>query len=96
MKKTMDQKIYEQFVFGKLALKQLGTVKPNFRLYEARMLPLHATDWTEMVVTGAEFAETQPGPSKRKHFELIPGTERTVRVSRSDIEANNESELDVA
>ena len=91
----MERKIYEQFVFGRLALEQLGTVKPNFRLYEARMVPQQPSEWTAMVVTGAEFSEKKSGPDRKTHYELIPGTERTVRVSRKDIEAKNETGMDV-
>ncbi|RGE41362.1 hypothetical protein DZC30_18815 [Comamonas testosteroni] len=92
---SMDAKIYENYVFGKLALKQLGTVSENFRLFEARMSPQAPQEWTEMVVTGAEFDRATSGENKGKLMDLIHGTERTVRVSRKDIQASSGSETDL-
>lgn len=92
----MDQKIYENFVFGKLAMKMLGPVPENFRLFEAGMHPQPPEEWASMKVTGAEFKAAKSGPNKGKLVEIIAGTERTVYVPRADIQACNESELDVA
>ena len=92
---SMDTKIYENYVFGKLALEQMGPVSENFRLYEAGMSPQSPAEWTDMVVTGAEFSRATTGGNKGKLTILIPGTERTVRVSRKDIQAHSDSELDL-
>ena len=91
----MDAKIYENYVFGKLALKLIGPVSKNFRLYEAGMSPQAPEEWTEMVVTGAEFAPATSGGNKGKLTYIIPGTERTVRVPRKDIQAHSDSEMDL-
>ena len=82
----MTKDVFAEHTFGKLALKKMGQVPGNFRLYIAGMYPEPPKEWQSMKVTGAEFREAKKGPSKGKLAVLIPGTQRTVHVPRLEIE----------
>lgn len=75
----MTEKIFESFGFGQAALKALGQVPENFRLYDAAW----SNDRSSMTVTGAEFArdDRQGG----QLCILQPSTTRTVIISAEDI-----------
>ncbi len=65
--------------FGRAALKKMGDVPSNFRIYDA--------GWSEegsavMEVKGAEFRKT--GKRYGDVYKLVPGTGKTVTVSRSE------------
>lgn len=50
---TVD--IFAQHPFGKAALKKMGAVPENFRLYCAGWIGENPEEWKCMDVTGAEF-----------------------------------------
>lgn len=75
--------------FGQLALQKLAPVPENFRLYAAGWLGQRPEDFTVMEVTGAQFRAALRGPNKGKLSILIPGTKRTVYVTRAEIEAHH-------
>ncbi len=86
MSADMRVGLFEETVFGQLALKKLGKVPENFRLYVAGISPQPPKAWTHMAVTGAEFRESKSGPNKGKLNIMVPGTSRTVRVPRSELQ----------
>ena len=81
---TID--IFAQHPFGKAALKKMGTVPENFRLYCAGWIGAKPEDWKCMDVTGAEFRSPTRGPNKGKLTIKIPGTQRKVRVTRAEMQ----------
>ena len=81
---TID--IFAMHPYGKAALKKMGDVPENFRLYCAGWIGSKPEDWKEMDVTGAEFRVAKRGPNKGKLSILIPGTQRKVRVNRKEME----------
>lgn len=82
----MRNGIFEAMPFGQLALEKLGAVPDNFRLYVAGIKPEPPKEMTHMEITGAQFRESKSGPNMGKLNILMPGTRRTVRVTRSEIE----------
>lgn len=77
--------LFAQQSFGKAALKKLGPVADNFRLFSAGWL----TDTTEnsdvMQVKGAEFRAAKTGPNKGELSIMIKGSERMVYVSKLEM-----------
>ena len=82
--KTVD--IFAQHPFGKAALKKMGAVPENFRLYCAGWIGENPEEWKCMDATGAEFRRAARGPNKGKLSIKIPGTERKVRVTRAEMQ----------
>jgi len=78
----MTQKIFEVRPYGKAALKKIGPVAENFRLFEASWLK----DGVTMRVCGAEFREAKRGPNIGRLSIMVPNTTKTVYVTRSEIE----------
>lgn len=81
----LDEDIFAQQPYGKAALQKLGPVAENFRLYSAGWLGEKPKDWDTMEIKGAEFRAAKSGPNKGKLVIEIPGTRRTVYVSRSEM-----------
>ena len=81
---TID--IFAQHPYGKAALKKMGDVPENFRLYIAGWVGAKPEDWKCMDVTGAEFRHAARGPNKGKLSIMIPGSQRKVRITRAEIE----------
>lgn len=81
---TVD--LFAEVAFGKAALAKLVPVDPNFRLYCAG----HADAKGTMRVTGAIFAHGKRGMYKGVLSVLIKGTEQTVYVTRSEIDAHEQ------
>lgn len=82
---ALDEDIFAQQPYGKAALKKLGPVAENFRLYSAGWLGEQPKDWDTMEIKGAEFRAAKSGPNKGKLVIEIPGTRRTVYVSRAEM-----------
>jgi hypothetical protein len=89
----MDMQIdlFAQQAYGRAALKKMGAVPENFRLYVAGWLgaPLEKAD--TMKVTGCEFRVAKKGPNAGKLCMMVPGTGRTVYVNRTEIMAEVEA-----
>lgn len=84
MSLNMDDRTWEEHGFGKAALKKLGEVPENFRLYAAAWLG-EFPNCHGMQVTGAEFQRMK---RKTTHGKKIKGTERSVYVSKAEIQEN--------
>lgn len=67
---TVD--IFAQHPFGKAALKKMGAVPENFRLYCAGWIGENPEEWKCMDVTGAEFRRPTRGPNKGKLADQNP------------------------
>lgn len=83
----MEQDIFAEQTYGKAALSKLAPVSKNFRLYYAGWLGKRPEDWKEMEVKGAEFRIAKSGPNKGKLSILVPGTRRSVRVTKAEMQA---------
>lgn len=77
--------IFGKQSFGKAALKKLGPVPENFRLYSAGWLGKKPEDWVEMRVTGCELRHAKKGVNAGKLCIPIPGTKRSVLVTKAEI-----------
>ena len=83
MSLNMDDMLWHDFEFGKAALKKLGEVPENFRLFRAGWVG-EFPNCHGMQVTGAEFQRMKRKTTLGKK---IKGTERSVYVSKAEIEA---------
>lgn len=86
-----DEDIFANTGFGKAALKKMGTVPENFRLYFAGWIGAKPKDWTHMRVSGRVFRAVTKGPRAGRFDIPVPGTIVSVIVSREEILAANES-----
>lgn len=75
--------------FGRAALRKLGPVPANFRIYSAGWIEKQAKDWRSMKVAGAEFRVAKRGKNVGKLVVLLPGTVRTVVVTKEEIQAED-------
>lgn len=76
-----DEDLFESTSFGKAALKKLGTVPENFRLYSAGWLGKKPEDWKEMRVQGRVFRASRDG-----RLDIpVPRTIRSVIVTRDEM-----------
>lgn len=83
---NMNEDVFADMTFGKLALQKLAPVDPNFRLYKAGWLgDPPARDVME--VTGAVFREALRGPNKGQLSIVVPDTSRTVYVTAQEMAA---------
>ena len=82
----MEKDVFAHTVFGKLALKKMQPVPENFRLFEAGWLGEQPKDWEVMEVKGAEFRRAKSGPRKGRLAIKIRGTERTVYLTKDQIQ----------
>jgi hypothetical protein len=83
----MEECIFEELPFGKAALKILGNVSENFRLYSAEWLGDNPDEFKVMKVTGCEFRRAMSGKRKGKLVISIPGTIRSAYVTVDQIDA---------
>lgn len=83
----MREGIYEKLDFGQLALMKLGEIPENFRLYVAGIKPEPPQEWTHMEVAGAEFREPKSGPNKGKLCIMVPGSRRSLKLMRDELES---------
>lgn len=77
--------------YGRAALKKLGAVPENFRIYAAGWLGQKPDDWLAMKVSGAEFRVAKKGKNVGKLSVMIPGTVRHVIVTKEEISAAAEA-----
>ena len=81
----MTNKLFEKQPFGKLAIKKLGDVPENFRLYHAEWIG------SNMRITGAEFRHAKRGHEKGMLSVKVPNTKHTVYVSATEIKQFEEN-----
>ena len=94
MPADMTEKIFETTKFGQAALQKLNHVTNSFRLFDAGWLETKPEDFNIMKVTGAEFRVAKFGKNKGKMTIIVPGTKRTVYVTKAEIQillTNNSS-----
>lgn len=77
----MRDDIFARSPFGQAALKKMGKMPDDFRLYFAGWLGDSAT----MEVRGATFREAKKGPNKGKMCIKLPNSDRTVYVTRAEM-----------
>ena len=82
----MEKDPFADLAFGKAALKKLGPVSENFRLYSAGWLGTYP-DFHSMRVTGAEFRKAKRGRNVGKLCILKTGTSRSTIVTKTEINA---------
>lgn len=80
---SQDEDIFASTSFGKAALKKLGAVPENFRLYSAGWLGKKPEDWKEMRVNGRVFRASKSG----KMDIPVPGTIQSVIVTLDEMRA---------
>lgn len=90
MSADMREKVFETLACGKAALKKMGDVPENFRLYSAGLKGRYP-DFHGMEVSGAEFREAKTGKNKGKLRIMIANTRSTVYVSNAEIAAEDDS-----
>lgn len=83
----MEKDVFADQSYGKAALKKMAPVPANFRLYAAGWLGKKPEDFDVMEVTGAEFRVAKSGPNKGKLSVLVPGTKRTVYVTKAEMDS---------
>lgn len=89
----MTGKLFEQYAYGIAAIKKMGNVSENFRLYQCGWLGGPTpNEWHGMECIGAEFRASQSGANKGKLCIMIPGTRVSVYVSREEINAERGEE----
>ena len=81
----MTDKLFELQPFGQAALKKIGDVPENFRLYDASWMGNDQRRHDIMRVTGAEFRPAKRGPEKGLLSVMVPNTKRTVYVSAAEM-----------
>lgn len=92
----MSEKLFEQHAYGIAAIKKMGNISENFRLYECGWLGgPNPEKWHSMQCTGAEFRAAKSGPNKGKLSIMVPGSKRTIYVSREEIDAERDVEAPV-
>lgn len=85
---NLDEKLLENTAFGRAALKKLGNVPEDFRIYFASLQGKHP-NYHGMQVKGAEFRRAKRGPNKGQLRAKLPQTERTAYVSTAEIDAES-------
>jgi hypothetical protein len=91
MATDMTDDVFAETAIGQAALKEWGAVPENFRIYLAVWLGDHP-NYSHMKVVGAEFRPAKTGPNKGSLSIKIPRTERTVYLSKSQIQAAAKAE----
>lgn len=89
MAADMSVKLFERYAYGKAALKKMGDVPENFRLYNAA-LQGNYPNYHGMQVEGAEFRSPKTGKYKGQLSILVKGTRRTAYVSNAEINAERD------
>ncbi|MBY6032149.1 hypothetical protein KUV59_03140 [Marinobacter daepoensis] len=82
----IQEDVFAQSAFGRLALSKMKPVPENFRLFEAGWLGDRPKDWEVMEVKGAEFRAAKSGPRKGKLAIKIKDTTRTVYLTKKEIQ----------
>lgn len=76
----MERDLFAEQPFGAAALKKMGSLPENFRLYRAAWLENRSV----MEVVGAEFRRAKSGKNKGKLCIYVKGTNRRVVLSREE------------
>ncbi len=80
----MAKDLFAKEKFGKIALKRIGNVNKNFRLFLAGWMG--KGDQRDIFeVRGAEFREAKTGKNKGKLCIKVPGTERKVYLTQHEL-----------
>lgn len=88
---NMTIKLFEKYAYGIAAMKKMGEVPENFRLYQCGWVGGGQPDqWHGMQCEGAEFRAAKSGPNKGVLSIMIPGTKRSAYVSRAEIDAERD------
>ncbi len=82
----MEHEVFALYPYGKAALKKLGEVPENFRLFYAGWLGPDPTIAGTMKLRGAVFRRAKTGINKGKMTIMVPGTQRTVYINKVDID----------
>lgn len=77
----MSEDLFASTSYGKAALKKLGPVPENFRLYYAGWICERPEDWISMRVKGRVFRASRSGELDIP----VPGTIRSVIVTRDEM-----------
>ena len=76
---NMTIKLFEKYAYGIAAMKKMGEVPENFRLYQCGWVGGGQPDqWHGMQCEGAEFRAAKSGPNKGVLSIMIPGTKRSA------------------
>lgn len=78
---NMQEPTFEKFPLGMAAIKKLGEVPENFRLYYGGWY----RDGLRFI--GAEFAVAKHGPEAGSLSVMVPNTKRSVTLSAREVEA---------
>jgi len=79
--------VFHDTSYGKLALSRFKDIPENFFVYCCGWLGDMRTDACVMEVTGAEFRVAQRGQHKGKYSILVPGSQRTIYLTRAEVDA---------
>lgn len=82
MSMIMDENIWGDALFAKIALERMGDVPEDFRIYGAGWLG-EFPNMHGMEVKGAEFKRLKRDPSRGNK---VSGTTRTVYISKKDLQ----------
>lgn len=80
---NMQEPTLEKFPLGMAAIKKLGEVSENFRLYYGGW----SGDGLSFRFIGAEFAVAKHGPEAGSLSVMVPNTKRSVTLSAKEVEA---------
>lgn len=86
-----DADVLAETSFGKAALQKLAPVPEGFRFFRAGWIGRRPEDWREMKFTGQQYTVATQGRRRGLLVVPVPGTTRSVRVSRGDAAAVEES-----
>ncbi len=75
--------VFAKTVYGKIALRKIGPVDENFRLYAVKWL--HG-ERKAMEVIGANFRKALNGKNKGRLSILVKGTEKRVIVTSDEMD----------
>jgi hypothetical protein len=82
----MEQKLFEDTDYGKVAIEKIKPTDPNFRLYYAGWLGKNG-EADVMEIRGAVFRQAKSGPNKGRLCMIVRGSEKTVYVTVAEMDA---------
>lgn len=84
MSTDMTKDVFKEYGYGKAALKKIGIVTKDFRLYYFSM-----QQGGGMLCKGAEFRKAKSGKLKGVLSIMIKGTIKSVYINQKEIMAEN-------
>jgi hypothetical protein len=81
----VDEDFMGRTGYGIAALRKMGSVPANFRIFAAGWIGKKPEDFKEMRVTGAEFRAATRGKYAGRLCVRVPHTKRHVIVTREEI-----------